>query len=149
MRAKASRQLCADAALDFGLVFGAGFALGVSRTLLLEPALGARTAELIELPLMILVLVFAARFVVVRRSRQRLAAGLRFCPQRYWALVGLVALALLLAAEVALGLTLRDLTLRELVLERDPVAGGAYLASLAFYAVLPALLAKRIAPAGP
>jgi hypothetical protein len=39
-----------------------------------------------------------------------------------------------------LGLLLRDQSLRESITERDPVAGVAYLASLALFAAFPALL---------
>jgi hypothetical protein len=56
------------------------------------------------------------------------------------AAVGALALALMLAAETSLGLLLRDQSLRESITERDPVAGVAYLASLALFAAFPALL---------
>ena len=54
--------------LYFALVFAAGFALGTIRVLWVVPALGARTAELMEMPFMLVVTVVVARWVVGRRS---------------------------------------------------------------------------------
>ena len=48
--------------LYFALVFAAGFALGTMRTLWVMPRLGARTAELIEQPVMLGVSILAARW---------------------------------------------------------------------------------------
>jgi len=52
--------------LYFALVFGAGFVLGVVRTLFVAPHVGTRSAELMEMPVMLLVTVAAARWTVVR-----------------------------------------------------------------------------------
>ena len=115
--------------LYFALVFGAGFVLGPVRLLWAVPRFGERSAELAELPIMLAVAVLAARCVMRRPFAP---------PTRPRALaVGLLALGLLLAAEVSLVLSLRGLTLREYVASRDPVSGGAYLATLAVFAVMP------------
>ncbi len=52
--------------LYFALVFGAGFVLGTVRTLLVVPRVGTRMAELLETPIMFVVTIAAARFVVRR-----------------------------------------------------------------------------------
>jgi hypothetical protein len=52
--------------LYFALVFGAGFALGTIRTLWVVPRLGTRKAELMEAPIMLVVTIVAARWVVLR-----------------------------------------------------------------------------------
>jgi hypothetical protein len=122
-------------ALYFALVFGTGFVLGTVRVLWVLPRLGERTAELIEMPVMLAVSVLAARWVV-RRLRLPPAASARLG-------VGLVALALLVAAEVGLVLGLRGVTLAEYLARRDVVAGTAYLMSLALFAVMPVLVARR------
>ena len=82
----------------FAGAFGAGFALGVVRVLLLEPHLGPLAATLIEIPIMLGGLwLFCA--VCVRRFDVIAAAPARV-------MMGGVALTLLLAAETLLGLGL-------------------------------------------
>jgi hypothetical protein len=82
------------AATYFGLVFGAGFVLGAIRVPFLVPRLGERAAELAEMPVMFVVIVFAARFVVRRFGTPPAVAS--------WLSVGILALAFLVGAELAL-----------------------------------------------
>jgi hypothetical protein len=72
------------------LVFGAGFLLGAIRVLFLVPRLGVRTAELLEMPLKLVIIICAARFVV-RHFSLPPTPGVRLT-------VGGLALALLVAA---------------------------------------------------
>ncbi|MBU0750949.1 MAG: hypothetical protein KJ787_14725 [Gammaproteobacteria bacterium] len=119
-------------ALYFAWVFGAGFVLGTIRVLLLVPRLGVRVSELVEMPLMLLVMLFAARWVVRRyalASRQRLATGA-------------IALGLLLLAEISM-VWLQGLTLAQWIAGRDPVSGPVYGAMLVLFALLPWLVARR------
>ncbi len=51
------------AAYYFAAVFGAGFVLGTVRVLWLAPQLGARAAELLETPIMLVVMLVAARSI--------------------------------------------------------------------------------------
>ena len=118
----------------FALVFGAGFVLGALRVPFLVPRLGERMAELIEMPFMLVVVVMAARFIVRRFGLPGTA------PARLG--VGLLALALLLGAEVLLAVMLQDRTLGEYVASRDPVSGAVYLAMLALFAAMPLLLVR-------
>lgn len=55
----------------FLLVFGAGFVLGTVRVLLILPLVGERAAELLEMPLMLTVIVFAARWMNRHERRNR------------------------------------------------------------------------------
>ena len=48
----------------FALVFGAGFVLGSIRVPFLVPRFGERVAELIEMPIMFVVILVSARFIV-------------------------------------------------------------------------------------
>ena len=48
-------RILSTSLLYFGLVFAAGFVLAPVRILFLAPRLGERLAELVELPLMILI----------------------------------------------------------------------------------------------
>jgi len=122
-------------ALYFLLVFGAGFALGTLRVLLVVPRLGARTAELIEAPLMLAVIFFAARWTV-----RRLAVPSAW-PRRLG--MGCIALGLLLAAEFTLVLGLRGMSMREYFATLDPVSGTVYYALLGAFAVMPLLVARK------
>jgi hypothetical protein len=118
------------------LVFGVGFVLGVARVTLLVPRLGERTAELIELPVMVLVCVLAARFVVRR-----------FCPLGMRQRIGMGGLALAVLVGAELGLTLASgQSLASYFTDRDPVAGTAYAVSLVLFALMPALVGARAGP---
>src|SRR5437870_3963827 len=58
-------QILKAGVLYFALVFGAGFALGTVRTLWIVPRVGTRRAELMETPLMLVVTIVAARWIVL------------------------------------------------------------------------------------
>ncbi len=125
------------ALLYYAAVFGAGFVLGPIRILWLVPRVGERAAELLELPLMVAVMLLAAR-AVSRRPDLPPAPMARLG-------TGLLALALVLVSEFSLVLWLRGLTLAEYFATRDPVAGTAYYLSLALFGLLPWLLQRRAA----
>ena len=122
----------------FGCVFGAGVVLGAIRVPLLVPRLGVRSAELVEMPLMFVVIVLAARWVVRRHA---LAPA---WPERLG--VGLLALALLLCAEFGLVLQLQGGTIAGYLSSRDPVSGAVYAAMLVVFAAMPLILARRAPP---
>lgn len=130
--AKKAVRVVKAGGLYFVLVFGAGFVLGTIRQLLVIPRLGVMWAELLEMPLMLVVIVAAARWVVRRLS----------VPPKRGARLGMggVALALLLGAEIGVVLELRGLTLAEYVAQREPVSGVVYLVMLAVYAATPWLI---------
>ena len=123
----------------FALVFGAGFVLGALRVSLLVPRFGERISELAEMPLMFAVVVFAARFVMRR------FAVPPSIPARLG--TGLLALALLLAAELLLAVVLQERSLADYLASRDPVSGSVYLAMLGLFALMPVLV-TRTAGAG-
>lgn len=122
-------------ALYFALTFGAGFVLGTIRVLWLLPRLGERTAELLETPVMLVVIILAARWVA-RRLHVPTAAAVRLA-------MGLIALALLLAVEFSVVLWLRGLTIDEYFAGRDPVAEAVYVLMLGVFVVMPLLVARR------
>jgi hypothetical protein len=123
----------------FALTFGAGFVLGPLRILVLVPRVGARVAELVELPVMILVAWLAARWTV-RRFRVPSSARLRL-------VMGALAFALLLAAEFSLVLPLRGLTLEQYFATRDPISGIAYYSALVLLALMPLIVERKRASA--
>lgn len=123
------------AVLYFLLVFGAGFVLGTVRVLFLVPLLGERIAELLEMPLMLGVIFFAARWIIRHRlDDRRLISTLS---------VGFIAMGLVLIADLAVGMLLRGMSSTEVFFDRDPVSGAAYYVSLLLFAVMPAILARR------
>jgi len=118
----------------FALVFGAGFALAPLRLLWLLPRVGERAAELIELPLMLVVAVAAASWVLGRFCRG-CHAGRRLA-------IGAIALSLMLVAEFGLVLPLRGLGPLEYLATRDPVSGTAYYLALLLFALMPWFLGR-------
>jgi hypothetical protein len=116
----------------FGLVFTAGFVLGIVRVLWVIPAFGARTAELLEMPLMIGVMIIAARWTV---RRFELPGGFK---SRLG--VGLAALGLMLLAEIGVVIAGSEASISEYIARKDPVSGTAYLLALGLFSILPSLL---------
>jgi hypothetical protein len=119
--------------LYFAAVFGTGFALGTVRVLWIAPAIGARAAELIEMPVMLAV-TGAAALWVVRRAALPPAAALA---------AGILAGALVLAADLTLVVQLRGLSLERYFRDLDPLTGTLYYCLLAVFAAFPLLLALR------
>ena len=118
----------------FGLVFGVGFLLGILRVLVLVPSLGERWAELAEMPLMLIAIIFAARFVVRRFPATQRASSL---------VSGGIALVLLIVVEFSVVLALRGMSISQYFAERDPVAGSVYVGMLVVFAVMPWLMGGR------
>jgi hypothetical protein len=118
--------------LYFAIVFGAGFVLGPIRILWAVPRFGPRMAELMEMPIMLAVIIVAARWTVRR-------LGVPAVPARRLGM-GSVALALLLAVEFTLALRLRGLSIPDYVASLDPVAGPVYAGALGAFAVMPLLV---------
>lgn len=121
--------------LYFALVFGAGFLLGLIRIFWLVPRVGIRMAELMEMPVMFLVTVIAAKWVI-----RRLAVP-PDVPSRLG--MGGIAFGLLLAAEFSLVLWLRGLSFSEYLASRDPVSGTVYYLMLCTFVVLPLFVARK------
>lgn len=128
-------QIIQAGLLYFVLVFGAGFVLGPIRILWVVPQLGTRIAELLEMPIMLVVIVLAARWTVRRLAvsstvRSRLG-------------MGCVSLALLLVSEFTLVFWLRGLSIREYLASQDLVSGTVYFVMLGVFAIMPLLVARR------
>jgi hypothetical protein len=122
------------AALYFALVLGTGIVLGSIRVPFLVPRLGERYAELLEMPIMFVVIVLAARFVVRRFD---LPASL---PVRLR--VGFLALAMSVLAELLLAVALQGQSVAQYIASRDPVSGSVYLAMLLLFALMPSILLR-------
>ncbi|MGV2826986.1 hypothetical protein [Myxosarcina sp. GI1(2024)] len=121
--------------LYFALVFTAGFMLGFIRILWVVPLFGTRIAELMEMPIMLVVAIASASWLV-----QQLAVSSSLSSRLS---MGLIALVLLLLAELTLVLRLRGLTLDEYFSTRDPVSGTVYYVMLIVFSVVPLLVVRE------
>lgn len=119
----------------FLMVFSAGFALGIVRVLWAVPRFGTRAAELMEMPLMLIVMIGAAAWII------RQWAVPSDLPARLG--MGITALGLLLFAEFGAVLQLRGLSLSEYLAIRDPVSGTVYYLMLFIFAALPSFIGQK------
>lgn len=119
----------------FIVVFGVGFVLGAIRLLFVFPRFGTRVADLMELPIMLVVIIVAARWTV------RHCAVLPTTSTRLS--MGLIALCLILLAEFILGLWLRGLSMGEYLAIRDPVSGIVQYLYFGVIVIMPLLLERR------
>ena len=128
-------QILKAGVLYFAFVFGAGFVLGIVRTLSVVPRVGTRSAELMEAPVMLLVTIVAARWIV-RHFAIPYVSSARLG-------MGGIGLSLLLIAEFGLVLWLRGISIREYLATRDPVSGAVYFLLLGVFAIMPLFVARR------
>jgi hypothetical protein len=120
--------------LYFAVVFATGFVLGAIRQLWVVPRVGARTAELLETPLMLAVCFLAASWIVRRFDLDALRLRIT---------AGLLGLVLLVIAELALVVVLEGMSIPDYIRSRDPISGSVYALSLAVFALLPAFVGRR------
>ncbi len=129
------KRILKAALVYFLIVFAVGSLLGPIRILLVAPRLGERMAELVETPLMLLIIIMTANWIVRRfhlpiRSIYRLGTGVS-------------ALIFGLVFEFGIVLTLRGLTVREYFETRDPIAAGVYYLTLVLFALMPSLVKRH------
>lgn len=128
-------QILKTGVIYFALVFSAGFVLGAIRTLWVVPRVGTRTAELMEMPIMLVVTIVAARWIVRHFA-------IPYVPSARLGMGG-IGLSLLLVAEFGLVLWLRGISIREYLATRDPVSGTVYYLLLGVFAIMPLFVARR------
>ena len=125
-------QILKAGVVYFAIVLGAGFVLGPIRILWFVPRFGERTAELMEAPFMLVVTIFAARWVV----------HYFFIPSTFLDRLGmgLIGLGLMLVAEFTFVLWIRGITIREYLATRDRVSGAVYYLMLVVFVVMPTIV---------
>ncbi|KAK0702667.1 hypothetical protein B0H67DRAFT_594882 [Lasiosphaeris hirsuta] len=126
------------------LVFTGGFLCGIIRVPIIEPRIGSRYAQLLEMPLMMAVIWRSARLVLTRHKAQSSGSS-RYNNQGKGRLIAVGALALLwfLAIEGRLYAWIHqgeDKDWQDWIWDRDPVAGTVFFALLGVFMALPAML---------
>ena len=116
----------------FLLVFALGWVLGPTRELWAVPRFGRVAALLIEAIIMLIAMIVAARWVIRRFS----------VPQTFGATMsmGLVALGILLPAEIAGALWVRGLSLDEYLASFVTAPGVISLIMFLLFAAMPSLI---------
>jgi hypothetical protein len=121
--------------LYFIVVFGVGFLLGPIRVLWLEPSFGKTQATLMEAPLLLAAMIFAARWVP---RRMALSGGIGV-----HLLAGLVAVLILQLADFVVAIGFRNMTIGDQLASLSTPAGIAYLALVALFGLMPAIVNWR------
>jgi hypothetical protein len=121
-------------ALYFCLVFAVGWVLGPIREVLVVPRIGRTAGVLLEAPLMLAAVIIAARWTT-RRLAAAPTLGARIT-------MGLVALGLLLAAEVAGARWLRGQPIRDYLADFVSISGGTALVLFLVFAAMPAIVMR-------
>jgi hypothetical protein len=124
------RRIILSSLIYFGIVFAAGFLLGVVRIFWLVPALGERQAELLEMPVMLVVSYLASGYILNRIDLPDVKSA---------CMAGAIALFILLALEFTVVLQLRGMSIGEYLGSRDPLSGAAYVFSLLVFGALPGI----------
>jgi hypothetical protein len=122
----------------FAIVFTVGFMAGPIRMFWLEPQFGTTVAVALETPILLMAMLFAARYVPRRLGLRRRAADLLA--------MGGLALMLVLLADIAVGLGLRNMPLNQVLGYFFTPAGLIYSGALLAFALMPLLVAGRSAP---
>ena len=112
----------------FSIVFAAGFALAFIRIPFLVPHYGVRTAELMEMPVMLLVIGLSSRWIQQRNPH---------LSSTHLLAIGGNAFLLMIVAELGVAVATSDLSPASYVLAKDPVSGAVYFLNLVFFALAP------------
>ncbi len=118
------------------IVFGVGFVLRFIRVLRTVPRFGTMVAELMKMPLMLVAIIFAARFTIRR-------LGMPSAPLKRLG-VGFIALGLLLMSEGTIVFSLQGFSIQEYIEDREPVSGIVYLVMLLIFAIMPLLVLRSV-----
>lgn len=120
----------------FAIVFLVGLLCGPIRVLMLEPMFGPTAAVLFEAPILLMAMLYAARFVPRRLRLARTGAAHLG--------MGFGALALVLLADLVVGVFLRQLTPGAIAAQFGTPAGRIYAALLLAFSLLPWLVNRRL-----
>jgi hypothetical protein len=120
----------------FAIVFMFGALFGSARVPFLQPTLGTRYAELLEMPLMLFVIWQSAQLTINRLERKDGANNQYLTP----VLIGTLALLWLVGVELATAAILQGgwwNGIRVYFVARDVIAGPVYALAVLSYAIMP------------
>jgi hypothetical protein len=123
------------AAIYFVLVFAVGMLLGAPRVLWLEPWLGKALAVLLEAPLLVGAMWFAAR--LAPRWAGMNGGWISFLS------IGVIALVFQQVADLAVGFGLRGMTFADQLHYFSTPAGIIYALTLVIFALMPLIRIRR------
>jgi hypothetical protein len=109
--------------------------LGPIRVLWVVPRADVRIAELMEFPVMLVVIIIVARWLVIRLAEPPKRSSRRG--------MGFIALALLLTAELALVGPMQGYSISECIAARDSVSGTVFLVPLGIFALMSFLMIRK------
>jgi hypothetical protein len=129
-------KIIAAALLYFAIVFTVGLMFGPIRVFWLEPKIGEVLAAICETPFLVVAMIFASRWIpsVVGVRRDLVSLGL----------MGLCALAIQQAADLAVGVYLRGITPAEQIAHFATGPGLIYAGLLVAFTAMPILLNRGI-----
>ncbi|MFQ3617298.1 MAG: hypothetical protein SNJ57_09565 [Cyanobacteriota bacterium] len=119
----------------FLCLFATGFVLGTVRVLWAVPRLGERTAELLEMPFILVAILIAAPWI--NQHYCHTAAPIQRLK------IGFIALLFMLIADFGVGVFLRGMHPIEVITSRDAVSGAAYYGMLLVFALMPWILSRK------
>ena len=125
-------KILSAAACYFAIVFGVGLLVGPIRVIWLEPWFGTTIAVLCELPILVIAMVIAARWVPTRVGLSTDLGSL--------ASMGIIALILQQIADFTVGMSLRAIPATEQLAYLMTPAGLIYGAALLAFAAMPTLV---------
>lgn len=132
-------KIIAAALLYFAIVFTVGLTFGPVRVLWLEPKIGEVLAAICETPFLVVAMILASQWIpsVVGVRRDLVSLGL----------MGLGALAIQQAADLAVGVYLRGITPAEQIAHFATGPGLIYAGLLVAFTAMPILLNRGTARA--
>lgn len=119
----------------FLCLFATGFALGTIRILWVVPRFGERTAELLEMPFILVAILIAARWI--NQHYCHAAASIQRLK------IGFIALLFMLIADLGIGVFLRGMRPIEVITSRDVISGAAYYGMLLVFGLMPWILGRK------
>jgi hypothetical protein len=130
-------KILVAAALYFAIVFGVGFLVGPVRVFYVEPRVGATVAVLLEAPILLVAMVVGAKIVLRWINVSRRTALFA---------IGVVALFMQQAADIAVGVLLRGMSIGDHMRQFSTPEGMIYGMLLLAFTLMPCAMGQKRTP---